>query len=349
MKSVSVIIPAYNSQDKINITIESLLSQTDLEFEIVFIDDGSTDKTYDIIRNTLKESQFSNYKIIQQKNMGVSVARNKGIEESENDYVYFLDADDYVSKKLIETLKIYINKNDVEVISWGYNEVRKDGYLLSNYSDSYEFISRKLTGIYALNEIIQKETLSIWTGSAIYSKSFLLRNNLKYTPDCRAGQDLEFIYKTLSKAENVIFIDKILSYYVRETDSTTTSYNIRKFDAVFGIKRVANYFRKSKVNDFYKLADYLEKNIMPIHYRFNFISSYKQLEINNDFLNIKKMKYFKSQIKKIYPNYPSLDKDMRHLLFNAREKNFKSFMINKIFAISPLIYMNLSDLRKKIS
>ncbi|MFN3692324.1 MAG: glycosyltransferase family 2 protein, partial [Fervidobacterium sp.] len=90
---VSVIIPAYNVEGYIEKTIESVLNQTYRNLEIIVVNDGSTDKTREIAYNILKNSGV-NFKIIDQTNQGVSVARNVGIENASGDYIKFLDGDD---------------------------------------------------------------------------------------------------------------------------------------------------------------------------------------------------------------------------------------------------------------
>ena len=94
---VSVIIPAYNVESQIVRTLESLLNQREKQFEIIVVDDGSTDNTNQVAELMLNESKHKNFKIIKKKNGGVSSARNMGIRESNGEYLLFLDGDDYVS------------------------------------------------------------------------------------------------------------------------------------------------------------------------------------------------------------------------------------------------------------
>ena len=100
MPKVSVIIPVYNSEKYISECLDSVLNQTFKDIEIICIDDGSTDKSFDILnRYNIKEKRIT---LLTQKNLGQSVARNKALEIAKGEYIYFLDSDDYIEPNLIE-------------------------------------------------------------------------------------------------------------------------------------------------------------------------------------------------------------------------------------------------------
>lgn len=337
MKTISVIIPAYNAEKNIGETLESLLGQTDLNFEIVVIDDGSADNTYNLVKVILEDSGFADYKIISQENQGVSAARNQGIEEATKDYLLFLDSDDYIAKNTIEILKESIHSYEAEVIAWGYNTVMRNAAVIWQYSDKYKLVPRDKSGISALNEIVSEGTLFIWTGSAIYNREFILRNKIKFSVNCYAGEDLEFIYKSLAHAAKFVFIDKVLSFYVQTQGSVMNTYNVRRFDAVFAMKRTAEYLRENIEMGDSDLADDVENQSLT-KYRYRFSEAYKQLEIKKDIFNFRKLKFIMEDIES---NYPGLNRDMRLKLLKSRNKGMKELVLNKTFAISPLIYFNL--------
>ena len=119
MIAITVIIPVYNGEKTISETLESVLKQTYNNFEIVIVNDGSTDTTQ-VILNDYAE-QDSRIKVISQKNSGVSAARNNGIVHSEGKYVCFLDADDMYSKTFLEKMYEKITKNNMDICYCGYN------------------------------------------------------------------------------------------------------------------------------------------------------------------------------------------------------------------------------------
>ena len=100
---VSVIIPVYNCDEYIGATLKSVINQDFDSYEIIVIDDGSTDNSLDIINDTLKDCEIP-YKVVHQENGGVSVARNRGISISAGEYLVFVDADDYIRENHLSEL-----------------------------------------------------------------------------------------------------------------------------------------------------------------------------------------------------------------------------------------------------
>lgn len=92
---ISVVIPLYNKEKSIRATLESVLAQTYTDYEVIIVDDGSTDNSLQVVRKGIRELGSNRVRVIHQENGGVSSARNKGIEEATGEYVAFLDADDY--------------------------------------------------------------------------------------------------------------------------------------------------------------------------------------------------------------------------------------------------------------
>lgn len=100
---VSVIVPVFNNSQYIGTAIDSIINQDFDSYEIIIIDDGSTDDSLDIVNEKLRSTDVPN-KVIHQENKGVSSARNKGIEVSDGDYLVFVDADDYIAPNHLSSL-----------------------------------------------------------------------------------------------------------------------------------------------------------------------------------------------------------------------------------------------------
>lgn len=119
---VSVIIPLYNKEKYIKRCIDSLVKQTYKNLQIIIVDDGSTDNSTDII------SQYKDERIelIQKKNEGVSLTRNRGIESSKGKYIAFVDADDYVSEDYIYNLIQQYETKDIQLATSGYYQTDEE-------------------------------------------------------------------------------------------------------------------------------------------------------------------------------------------------------------------------------
>ena len=128
--SISIITPVYNVEVCIEKSIKSIISQTSRNFELILIDDGSKDKSIDIAKEILSGSDV-NYKIITQKNSGVSVARNRGIEEASGEYITFLDSDDYIDSKFVELMYKKAQETQSDVVFCDYSEVDTKGNVLA--------------------------------------------------------------------------------------------------------------------------------------------------------------------------------------------------------------------------
>lgn len=103
---ISIVIPLYNKEKSVVATLQSILAQTYTDYEVIIVDDGSTDGSADIVREYVRTLQIDDFKfqILSQQNSGVSAARNRGIIEAKGEYVAFLDADDLWTKDYLETV-----------------------------------------------------------------------------------------------------------------------------------------------------------------------------------------------------------------------------------------------------
>ena len=123
-KLVSVIIPAYNIEDYIGRCLDSIISQTYKNLEIIVVDDGSRDHTGEILDNYAKKDR--RIKVIHKENGGVSSARNKGIEAAEGDYIGFIDGDDLIESEMYKTLVDLLEEENADIAHCGYQMVFPD-------------------------------------------------------------------------------------------------------------------------------------------------------------------------------------------------------------------------------
>lgn len=131
---ISVIIPVYNSERYLSRAIKSVLNQTYKNYEIILIDDGSTDSSIRICDKFSKED--SRIRVIHQKNKGVSAARNTGIKIANGNYIAFLDADDEITTEALELMHNEMLNNEVDLVITNYTKILNNGKkILNNYND----------------------------------------------------------------------------------------------------------------------------------------------------------------------------------------------------------------------
>ena len=217
-KKVSVLIPAYNVENYLDKCVESVLTQTYQNFEILIVNDGSSDST--LSRMKALEAADSRIKIFDSENKGQGYQRNRMLEKASGDYVLFLDSDDYLEPYTLETALRRITEDDSDLVyfDWKY---------LSNETGQISYKNKELFfGKETLEEDECLLLLSIspyFSVNRLYSKQFLDKNNIKYG-EGYLYEDNPFIVATAFYAKKSSIIHSPL-YYVRVNDTSSTKTN----------------------------------------------------------------------------------------------------------------------------
>ena len=122
---VSIVVPIYNTEDCLDQCIESIVDQSYKRIEILLIDDGSTDNSYDICEKWQKND--NRIKLFRKENEGISITRNFGTSKSSGDYVLYIDSDDWISSKLVETAVDYAVNKSADIVLFRFVSVKIDG------------------------------------------------------------------------------------------------------------------------------------------------------------------------------------------------------------------------------
>ncbi|MEK4344841.1 glycosyltransferase family 2 protein [Paenibacillus sp. FSL P4-0184] len=333
--NLSIVVPVYNIEHYITPMFDSLLTQSEPHFEVIIVDDGSTDNTYNVIANILALHPDLSCKVIRTENQGVSAARNRGLTEATGKYVLFLDGDDYISTDLVRTIHNYTQPSDPEIICWGYSHVTEDGVTTLSYTSAYS----NITGSEALTHIFVNKSLRIWTGSIAYNRELLLLHGLQYTERCVNGEDQEFIYKALSRAATVITLPDILSFYLQRNTSISNSYNVKKFDVVGVFKRVDAYFEAHPFEKLDMISPYIRNRELIENYFFNL----KTCLNGTEGVSIHKL------LRDIDHTYPELNQEMYELIRRYRGNDRRLALYIRAFLISPLLYHRFISVERSLS
>lgn len=325
--SVSIVVPMYNLERYVTPLLLSLLEQSESEFELIMVDDGSTDRTYEVAADMLARHPVLRAKVIRTANAGVSAARNTGLAAATGDYVLFLDGDDYADNSLVQRIEEAAQGTDPDIVCWGYNLVREDQTTIVSFTSA----GSDTTGSEALQNIFVHKVLRIWTGSIAFKRSFLLENGIRYTERCVNGEDQEFIYKALSRANRVITIPDVLSYYVQRTSSITGTYNVKKFDVVDAFKRVDQYFKAHPFSNVQTISELLLTREMTENYFYNLKTCL------NGTAGIR----IQTLLRDIEETYPHLNHEMRLIMKRYRGDDRQLAFQIKAFLISPPVYARL--------
>lgn len=219
-KLISIIIPVYNRQDMIGECIASLQQQSYPHFEIILIDDGSTDNTLDVCRKLAAED--ARIVLLDGGHKGVSAARNKGLEITRGEYVLFVDSDDVTHPLLLEELLRAMESSDAFVGGTKVRDVKA-----SNWYKVSEYIAAESTSGGFIWKNHEETLKAIFTTSSAFSKipGTIMRRDwigqTRFREDLSIGEDFYFIYENLIKGSGSISLEN-RRYYCRMHDSNTS-------------------------------------------------------------------------------------------------------------------------------
>lgn len=226
---ISVIVPVYNVEKYIVKCLESIVNQSYKDFELLLVNDGSTDNSIELINDYLKDYNI-NWKLINKDNGGQSSARNLGLKESKGDYVLFMDSDDVVSTDFLDILYSLIIDNNADFSFCNFRYVKKQE-LKNDEDGTNRIFNRK-----ELLKTFLKREINFVIPSMLFRKDFLIKNNIVFNEDIRFSEDQMYIWDVIFKSNISIYSAKVMyGYYLREKSIMTASpyERIVKADQVF--------------------------------------------------------------------------------------------------------------------
>ncbi|SEM43846.1 Glycosyltransferase involved in cell wall bisynthesis [Chryseobacterium taichungense] len=241
---LSIIIPIYNIEKYVSKCLDSILNQDFIDYEIILIDDGSTDNSLSLCKEY--EIKHPNIQLFSQENQGVSVARNNGISKSNGQWLCFIDGDDFIEKESLSNIFNQVNDFELDcIIAKSYiNNGNKR--LNEKYKFNSSFLKKTFTG----NELaFQKQYLRGSVCGAFFKRSFIIQNNIQFPIGLINGEDTIFFTKCMLYFKKVIFFDEIF-YFIYERHGSAS----RKWDQdkillmINNIKYINNYKKLKQLN-----------------------------------------------------------------------------------------------------
>ena len=243
MPKVSVIVPIYNVEKYLEKCINSLLSQTLEDIQIILVNDGSKDNSGNIAREYEKNNK-NRIIYVEKENGGLSDARNYGLKYATGDFIAFLDSDDYIEKNAYEEMynkAIEENADYVECdFIWEFpNKIRVDKqYPYKNKKEMLSFVR-----VVAWNKLIKRQLIT--------------DNNLEFPKGLRY-EDVEFTYKLIPFVNRFAYVDKPFIHYVQREDSIANVQNERTAEIFTVLDNVIEFYKENNIYDEYR--DELEYN-----------------------------------------------------------------------------------------
>lgn len=310
---ISIIVPIYNVQQYLKKCIDSIIEQTFNDFELILVNDGSTDKS-GIICDEYKKID-NRIKVIHKENGGLSSARNAGIDIAKGKYIGFVDSDDYISKFMFQKLYENIIEYNADISICDYVEVFQDKEII--YQEKIEKKKLILSNIEALEKIYkEKGWVYVVAWNKLYKKEIF--NDLRF-PIGKVHEDEMIAHEILYKANKIIFIEDQLYYYLQRDNSIMgKNYNINRLDIIDAMKIRANFFYEKNLKNLQYEAEveYL-KTFFKLYYKY----------INGG-------NCWKKRFKNLKKGYNRM---VFRILKNPKY-NFKEKLVLFIFYISPNMY-----------
>ena len=325
---LSIIVPVYNVEEYLEECLDSLVSQDipHKEYEIVCIDDGSTDKSGEILDFYAK--QYPNIMVVHKENGGVSSARNRGIDIAKGQYIWFIDADDFIKQNCLSAIKPKIIENK-------YDTIR---ILIYSFNHGESQISLSM-----VTPDMCQRAIKNFSVTYILKRSNIINNKIHLDPRISYAEDAIFMLQVIPFIKNAVTIRDLVIYFYRQRPGSATSQDVSKkiSSRLYGALVCEEIIQGKRVGD------------VEGAYRFKYISVVKIIELifklskpeQNKIIdclksnNLFPLKYSPKYTPKFRQNKTSLVKKIRNTLID--------FSYMQIGLIALKLYYFILSLYKK--
>ncbi len=317
MPKISVIVPVYNAERYLRECLDSIISQSLSDIEILTVDDGSTDSSPEILREYAERDE--RIKLLSQKNSGYGRAMNLGLSSARGEYVAIVESDDYIDGNMFSELYEIARKHGADFVKSDFYEfttpkIESEKYVMTPTSKRYynKVLSAKE------HPIIFRFILNTWTG--IYKRDFLEKNNVRHNETAGASyQDNGFFFQTVALAQRAVFTDK--AYYHYRQDNPHSSINSK--DKVFCISDEYSF-----LYEFAKRHKKAFPRLIPIYHAVkfrNYFYSYRRIACAHKLIFLERFrKEFATAFDRCEIDASLFDRD-ELLTLQAIIDNFKDF------------------------
>ena len=219
MPKISVLVPVYNSQKFLRMCLESIRIQTFTDFEVVIVDDGSTDNS-GVICDEYSQND-GRFKVFHKQNEGISATRNFALRLATGEYFLFVDSDDAIDKNTLELTYTHAQINDADVVGFNFLQKypHKTVHSHIHYSTKDEFVRDMIRGHWA----------TVW--KMLIQKKLVSDNNICFPKGIDGGEDYYFCSLVLLASVNPVYIDEVLyRYNCRNTNSFIRTPSLKKLN-----------------------------------------------------------------------------------------------------------------------
>lgn len=248
MTRFSIVVPVYNVEDYLEKCVNSILNQEYKDYELVLVDDGSTDKSGAICdRLVLENKDKISIKVIHQENEGLGGARNTGLANATGEYVWFIDSDDSIKENALEEINAYIEKNQVQMVVFDYCTIDENDKIMETVS-----CFNKTDEVFSLQNCPEMLFMPNSAWNKVYKRSLFEKVNVKF-PDREWFEDLSTVIKLYPFIDRVGYINQGFYLYLQRSGSIMFSKNIdRNREIISAVDSVIRFYKENNLFDKYK-------------------------------------------------------------------------------------------------
>lgn len=224
---ISIIMPVYNNERQLEKCINSILCQTYKNFELIIINDGSTDSGKEIIDNfAAKDSRI---KPIHKENGGVSSARNTGLDNAHGNYITFVDADDLIAPEYLKTLLGVSKQYGSSMTMCGHSNVKSPEEAEMQMKTPCDIVVTKPVSIQEYSSIVKYGSVYCW--GILYSADAV--SGIRFDQNLSYGEDTMFFFDVFAKQQQFVYVNTALYYYIYNPSSATKqSYSMQRYTEI---------------------------------------------------------------------------------------------------------------------
>lgn len=324
MKKFSFIIPVYNCADNIVQCVKNIQRIGMEQYEIIVIDDGSTDNSGQICKRLFDKIHMVKY--VYQENQGVSAARNKGLSIADGDYVIFLDVDDAIEpQKFLDLFRKLDDDPDIDLVVFGHSfdyYCKNKLYRIDEMKTPLSGIIKSSLWISKLEELYCTNSLTpIW--NKIFKRDFLVKNKIYLRKDMFLYEDLEYSLRCIARCKKILFEPEIIYHYRQSENTIKRLQRVEHIsDLIQHIEEAFIYFLKEKhAEEMRSVADHILLSLYLVLAREKIsISDFKKIEVVCDDFTAW---YYSKNFQKIKSDEIFIDDLLKHRIIKlVVERNY---------------------------
>ncbi len=322
IEKISVIIPIYNVENYLNECIHSILNQTYKNIELILVDDGSTDKSFEICQIWSKKDK--RIKLLHQKNSGASAARNIGLKIASGEYISFIDSDDFINDHMYEKMISRMKETKADICICGYNDIFENRIKKHVYKNIPDDFSPQ----FFIKHLDDSDKYKGYVWNKLFSKNIL--QGIYFDETLSILEDMEYICRISSKIKKCTVVNEPLYNYVQRSSSVLHYHPKVNFSSLVATNKIIKLYENIGIDTKKRKENYIFtlklKQMQAIMAKEN-IDNLEVIELQ------KQEKKYKQELKMQYSNFKfyfiMLKIEFKYLLAKVKRK-LKQIIKNKI-------------------